>query len=120
MIAAAALVQLEDRLRSRFAHGMIADIQAADLGRARLFCKLRPQRGQVLPLDVVDYWLPRAAEYSRAGGALSSCWLSAIAHTSHAGLATNAGRPSPRQTAVKPLQPQSLSSTACHYFDLQT
>jgi chromosomal replication initiator protein len=51
-----AIVGLEDRLRSRFASGMTADIQAPDLEtRSAILMDKANQQGVELPAEVVDY-----------------------------------------------------------------
>ncbi|MGK3796887.1 DnaA ATPase domain-containing protein, partial [Enterococcus faecium] len=60
------LVQLEERLRSRFAMGMVADIQPPDLEtRSAILQTKANAQGVVLPLEVVDYLARHAQQNIR-------------------------------------------------------
>ncbi|HSX02854.1 MAG TPA: chromosomal replication initiator protein DnaA [Candidatus Saccharimonadia bacterium] len=119
------LVQLEDRLRSRFAMGMIADIQLPDLETRQAILQAKAAaEGKILPLDVIDYLARQAQQNIRElEGALTQ--LLAICEVRHTeptlALATQmlAGQTAAKPR-FKPLSPKLIIDRVAAYFDLQT
>jgi chromosomal replication initiator protein len=119
------LVQLEERLRSRFGMGLTADIQPPDLEtRLAILQAKAASAGRVLPLDVLDY-LARNAQQSirELEGALTqllaacdvkgqepSVALATKLLTGQAGV----------KTRSRPLSAKSIIERVASYFDLTT
>ncbi len=119
------LVQLEDRLRSRFAMGMTCDIQAPDLETRQAILQAKAAaQGKILPLDVIDYLARNAQSNIRElEGALTQL-LAASEHRElepNLSLATQllAGQAVARPK-LRPLTPKAIIERVAAYFDLQT
>lgn len=119
------LVQLEDRLRSRFAMGITVDIQPPDLETrsAIIQTKARAQ-GIMLSLDVVDY----IAQHSRSNiRELEGTLTKVLADCEHRGGEASLERVRQllaSETASRPklrtITPKSIIERVAAYFDLQT
>ena len=118
------LLQLEDRLRSRFAMGITVDIQPPDLEtRSAIIQAKATSQGIMLPLDVVDFIARHAQSNIRE---LEGTLTKVLADCEHRGgepdlrrvqqlLATEvANRPK-----LKPLSPKTIIERVAAYFDLQ-
>ena len=119
------LVQLEDRLRSRFAMGMIADIQAPDLETRQAILQAKASaQGIILPLEVVDYLARHAQQNIRElEGVLTQllayCELRGIEPSVSAANQLLAGQAAAKPK-LKPLSPKVVIERVAAYFDLQT
>lgn len=118
------LVQLEERLRSRFAMGITVDIQPPDLEtRAAIIQSKATSKGIVLPLDVVDYIARHAQANVRE---LEGTLTKVLAEVEHRGgevtllrvqqslAADVAARPK-----LRPISPKTIIERVAAYFDLQ-
>jgi len=118
------LMQLEDRLRSRFAMGITVDIQAPDLEtRSAIIQSKAHAQGVVLPLEVVDFIARHAQSNVRE---LEGSLTKVLAEAEHRGgeltllraqamlAAEVAARPK-----FKPLSPKLLVERVAAYYDLQ-
>ncbi len=118
------LTNLEDRLRSRFAWGMTADIQIPDLEtRSAILQAKATAQGKVLPLDVVDYLARHAQSNIRElegvlTQLLGACEVRGV--EPNVGLATQllAGQAAARPK-TKPLTTKLVIERVAHYYDLQ-
>ena len=119
------LTNLEDRLLSRFAMGMTADVQTPDLEtRSAILQSKAAEKGIILPLDVVEYLARHSQNNIRElEGALTKlmayCELKGVEPSVQAAQTlmdgVNAGRPK-----LKPLSPRIVIERVAAYFDLQT
>jgi chromosomal replication initiator protein len=119
------LVQLEDRLRSRFAMGMIADIQTPDLETRSAILQAKAQaQGKVLSLDVVDYLARHAQSNIRELEGVLTQLLAAAEVRGVEPSVTVATQLLAGQAAAKPkfkpLTPKFIIERVAAYFDLQT
>jgi len=119
------LTTLEERLRSRFAMGMTADIQAPDLETRQAILQSKANaQGVVLPLETIDY-LARHAQHNirELEGVLTQflafCELRAIEPTVAAATQLLAGQAT-GQPKLKPMTPKMVIERVASYFDLQT
>jgi chromosomal replication initiator protein len=117
------LVQLEDRLRSRFGMGLTADIQPPDLEtRLAILQAKASSAGRELPLDVLDY-LARNAQQSirELEGALTQLLAACDVKGQEpsVALATKllTGQ-SAAKTRSRPLSAKSIIERVASYFDL--
>jgi chromosomal replication initiator protein len=119
------LVQLEDRLRSRFAMGMVADIQPPDLEtRSAILQAKASSEGIILPLEVVDLLARQAPQNIRE---LEGALTQLIAYCEVRGLEPNItlasqllkGQAATRPK-LRPLSPKAVIEKVANYFDLQT
>ncbi len=118
------LVQLEDRLRSRFAMGMIADIQAPDLETRQAILQAKASaQGKILPLEVVDYLARQAQQNIRELEGVLTQLLAAsevrgIEPTVALATQLLAGQAASKPK-FKPLTPKLVIDRVAAYFDLQ-
>ncbi|MDB5178127.1 MAG: chromosomal replication initiator protein DnaA [Patescibacteria group bacterium] len=117
------LMQLEDRLRSRFAMGITVDIQAPDLETRLAIIQSKAQaQGIMLPLDVIDYIARHAQSNVRE---LEGTLTKVLAEGEHRGgeltlarvqqlLASEAAA----RPKLKPLSPKSILERVAGYYDL--
>ena len=118
------LTNLEDRLLSRFAMGMTADVQTPDLEtRSAIVQSKAAEKGIILPLDVVEYLARHSQNNIRElEGALTKliahCELHNVDPSVEAAqllvAGVNAGRPK-----LKPMSPRTVIDRVAAYFDLQ-
>ncbi len=119
------LVQLEDRLRSRFAMGMTCDIQTPDLETRQAILQAKATaQGHVLPLDVIDYLARHAQSNIRElEGVLTQLLAACEVRGSEPNL-TLVTQLLAGQIASKPkvkmLSPKFIIERVATYFDLQT
>jgi chromosomal replication initiator protein len=119
------LVQLEDRLRSRFAMGMTCDIQAPDLETRQAILQAKAAaQGRMLPLDVIDYLARNASSNIRE---LEGALTQLLATSEHRGLEPNlslATQMLSGQAAARPkfrtVTPKVVIERVAGYYDLQT
>jgi len=118
------LVQLEERLRSRFSWGMTTDIQTPDLEtRSAILQAKAAAQGKILPLDVIDYLARHAQQNIRElEGALTQLLAACEVRNlePNVALATQllAGQAAARPK-FKPLTPKVVIERVAAYFDLQ-
>jgi chromosomal replication initiator protein len=118
------LVQLEDRLRSRFAMGMIADIQAPDLEtRLAILQAKATSQGKVLPLDVIDYLARHAQSNIRElegvlTQLLAACEVRGVEPTIAIATQLLAGQVISKPK-VKAMSPKLVIERVAAYYDLQ-
>ena len=119
------LVQLEERLRSRFAMGITVDIQPPDLEtRAAIIQSKAKVQGIILPLDVVDF----VAQHSRSNiRELEGTLTKVLADCEHRGgeaslervrhlLASEAAS----RPKIRTVSPKMIIEKVAAYFDLQS
>jgi chromosomal replication initiator protein len=118
------LVQLEDRLKSRFAMGLIADIQPPDLEtRSAIIQAKAASKGVELPLDVVDH-LARTAPQSirELEGSLTRLFAEAELRGSEPNLLMAvrviSSNPSGSKLRSRPLTAKLVIERVATYFDL--
>jgi chromosomal replication initiator protein len=119
------LVQLEERLRSRFAMGMVADIQSPDLEtRSAILQAKAAIQGIILPLEVIDYLARHAQQNIRElEGALTQllafCEVRGLEPSVSAATQLLSGQAAARPK-LRPLSPKAVIERVANYFDLQT
>ncbi|MDF2460821.1 MAG: dnaA [Candidatus Saccharibacteria bacterium] len=119
------LLQLEDRLRSRFAMGITVDIQPPDLEtRSAIIQAKATGQGIMLPLDVVDFIARHAQSNIRE---LEGTLTKVLADCEHRGGEPDLARVQQLLAAevanrpkIKPLSPKTIIERVASYFDLQT
>lgn len=118
------LTTLEERLRSRFAMGMTADIQAPDLETRQAILQSKSlAQGIVLPLETIDYLARHAQQNIRElEGVLTQflafCELRGLEPSVSAATQLLAGQASSKPK-IKPLSSKSVIDRVASYFDLQ-
>jgi chromosomal replication initiator protein len=117
------LVQLEDRLRSRFAMGITVDIQAPDLEtRAAIIRAKAMAQGVVLPLDVVDFIARHTQSNIRE---LEGTLTKVLADQEHRGGEIDLARvkqllavEAAARPRIRPVSPRLILERVAAYFDL--
>lgn len=117
------LVQLEDRLKSRFAMGLIADVQPPDLEtRSAILQAKAASQGKELPLDVVDYLAKSAPQSIRE---LEGSLTRVLAESDLRGVEPNLNLTvriisghSGNRGRTKPLSTKLIIERVATYFDL--
>ncbi len=118
------LVQLEDRLRSRFAMGMTADVQPPDLEtRSAILQAKAASQGKILPLDVIDYLARQMPQNIRElEGSLTqllgACEVRGIEPNVPLATQLLAGQAAAKPK-FKPMTPKVVIERTAAYFDLQ-
>jgi chromosomal replication initiator protein len=119
-----AITGLEDRLKSRFASGMIADVQAPDLEtRSAILQTKSSSQGFALPREVIEYLARNISQNVRE---LEGALTQLIAQCEFRGLEPNIatatavlGNIAASRPRLKPLSPKAVIEKTATYYDLR-